>query len=719
MKFPARILAVTALVAGLLLPVAKGVLADSNLIANPSAETSSGGLPTGWLEGSWGANTPTFAYTTGNAEDGSHALKVSMSGYSSGDAKWYFNPVAVTAGSTYTFSDYYEATIPTDVYVQAEDANGVYSYVDLGTQPASATWAAMSSSFVVPAGDTSVTVFHVIAGNGTLTTDNYSLSEVTTTPPPPPPTAVQNPGLEQSSGGLPTDWQSNAWGTNATTFSYLNTGHTGSHSVEVSTTSYSSGDAKWYFNPITVQAGQEYLFSDYYESNISSSVVVAFTMADGSSQYLTLGSAGASSNWMQYQNLFTAPTGVQSATVYHLIAGVGHLTTDDYALSPYTSSTGGNLFANPSAEIASGTAPADWQSSSWGTNTVKFSYPTGGAHTGNRYVEVDMTKYTSGDAKWFPNPVAVTPDTQYQFSDYYKSTTATEVDVAFTLSNGTSLYQILGLPGTASSWSNFTTSFTVPLGAETMTVYHLISSVGTLSVDDESLTAYQPAGFSQALVTLTFDDGYSSTYNQGLPVLKQYGFTSTQFIITDVVGKSGYMTEAEVKALHADGDEIASHTVTHDNMLTETAAQYDNELSASKTTLQNWIGAPVTDMAYPEGLYNAAIQKATANYYTGARGVEDGLNDKNNLNAYDIKVQNVFNTTTTAQVADWIKQAQATNTWLVLVYHSVDSNTKNPVDEGIYNITPTQLTAQLSALKSSGATVVTLQAALAKLLPQK
>ena len=179
------------------------------------------------------------------------------------------------------------------------------------------------------------------------------------------------------------------------------------------------------------------------------------------------------------------------------------------------------------------------------------------------------------------------------------------------------------------------------------------------------------------------------------------------------------MTEAEVKALHTDGEEIASHTVTHDDMLTETPAQYDNELSASKTTLQNWIGAPVTDMAYPEGLYDAAIQAEVAKYYTGARGVEDGLNDKTNLNAMDIKVQNVFNTTTTAQVADWLKQAAATHTWLVLVYHSVDSNLKNPVDEGIYNITPTQLSSQLQAVKSSGIQVVTMQKGLSDTLAQK
>lgn len=211
------------------------------------------------------------------------------------------------------------------------------------------------------------------------------------------------------------------------------------------------------------------------------------------------------------------------------------------------------------------------------------------------------------------------------------------------------------------------------------------------------------------MVTLTFDDGYSDIYTNGLPLLKKYGFTSTQNIITDDINTPSYMTVAQVKAYHKAGNEIASHTVTHDDMLTEPSSQWIAELAKSKQQLQSWIGAPVTDMAYPNGLYNKQIVTDTGRYYTGARGVEDGLNSKDNFNPLDIKVQNVFNTTTTAQVADWVAQAKATNTWLVLVYHSVDTDA---ADSGIYNVTPTQLDTQLAAVKASGVKVVTMQKAI-------
>jgi hypothetical protein len=70
-------------------------------------------------------------------------------------------------------------------------------------------------------------------------------------------------------------------------------------------------------------------------------------------------------------------------------------------------------------------------------------------------------------------------------------------------------------------------------------------------------------------------------------------------------------------------------------------------------------------------------------------------------------------TTTTAQIADWIAQAQATKTWLVLVYHAV-----SPTDTGDYNVTPANLDSQLAAIKSSGIPVLTMQQALAELKPQ-
>src|SRR5688572_7259062 len=78
---------------------------------------------------------------------------------------------------------------------------------------------------------------------------------------------IPNPSVETAEGNTPQAWLTGNWGTNATQFSYLNTGYTGNRSLKVEMTQHTDGDAKWYFTPQPVAAGQDYIFSDFYQSN--------------------------------------------------------------------------------------------------------------------------------------------------------------------------------------------------------------------------------------------------------------------------------------------------------------------------------------------------------------------------------------------------------------------------------------------------------------------
>ncbi len=880
-----------------------------NMISNPSVETVSttdSNSPQGWFQGKWGTNTSAFSYpATGNT--GSRSVRIDMSGYSSGDAKWYFAPVAVQAGSQYSFNDYYESSVATSLVAQFDNGAGTYSYMDLGSAAASSSWAVANASFTVPAGMQNVTVFHLINQNGWLQTDDYSLTaftpvaaptvsltaptagsaitgsttlsanasdangvagvqfkvdganvgaEVTASPyqttwnsssaangshtitavarntagvtatSSPVQITVNNPlpngvnliangsmeTADPANANAPQYWQTNKWGTNTSTFSYPSTGaQSGTRSLKVQTTSYSSGDAKWFFNYINVQPGTQYSYSEYYMSNIVTDVVINYVDGNGVNSYVDLGSPAASSAaWKQFKANFVVPAGAKTATVFHLINGVGSLQIDNVSLtsvsaptvsvitpstgstvsgtvalsanasdtkgitsvqyridgvnigspvttSPYqmnwdstsivngphtltaaatnvdgitsvsapinltvnnASPTGGNMVPNASVETVNpnnSNAPLNWQTSKWGTNTTSFSYLTTG-HSGGRSLKVQMTRYTSGDAKWYFAPQNVTGDTQYTYSDWYQSNVYSEVWVEFTLADGSTKYQFIGSQGaSASAWTNFKSSFSVPLGAKQATVYHLIHGVGYLTTDDFSMQSYSPSGFNRALVTITYDDGILSTYNNGLPLMQKYGFVGTYYIISGVLNTSGYMTDQMVKNLYAGGNEIGSHTVTHPDLTSLTTTQLDQELSQSKNTLQQLIGTPVGNFAAPYGLYTALTTTETMKYYSTQRGIVSGFNSKDNFNYYDIRVQDVDINTTVAEVNDWLAQAQASHTWLVLLYHAVDPDSATA---GQYDVTPTQLDNELSAIKNSGLPVVTFQQALNEIKPQ-
>lgn len=623
-----------------------------NLIANPSMEIASGSdtnAPENWLKGGWGSNTASFTYDT-TGHTGSHSTKVQITTYTNGDAKWYFSPQAVTEGTIYNYSDYYKSTTTSSLVAQFENNSGAYSYKTIGDVTANTNWTQANSSFAVPSGMTKVTVFHLISSIGSLSVDDATLTRAVASA---PTVSITAPTAGATVNGA----------TNLT--------------AEASDT---SGIGGVQFQVDGVNVGTEITAAPY-----------------------TL-------NW----NTASVTNGPHSITATARNAQ-GVVTQSNEVAITVNNAQSGNLITNPSLEIPNPTnnQPNNWQSSSWGANSTTFSYIASGAHSGNRAVQTKVTSYTSGDAKWYFDPITVTPGSQYRFSDYYKATVGTEVVAAFSMPDGSTTYESIGLPDASTTWTNFSTTFTVPLGATNMTIFHLISQKGTLTVDDASLARYTPVGFNRALVSLTFDDGYASTYTNGLPLLDKYGFASTQFIVSSLVGTPNYMTRAQVKAFSNSGHEIGSHSVTHPDMTTLTKTTYDRELTTSKTKLEQWFGVPVTNFAFPEGRYNQAIINDAKPLYASTRGVEAGLNSKDNFNAYDIKVQNIDTATTIEQLTDWITQAQATHTWLVLVYHAVTSD-----GSGDYSVATAALDNQLALIKSSAVPVVTMRQALAELVPQ-
>jgi hypothetical protein len=380
----------------------------------------------------------------------------------------------------------------------------------------------------------------------------------------------------------------------------------------------------------------------------------------------------------------------------------------------------GNIVPNPSVETPDSintSLPQGWNKGTWGSNSTTFNYLATAGHTGNRSLKVQMSRYSSGASYWYFAPQPVASNQQYDFKDYFMSNVITEIDAGINLSDGTTQYLYLGSTyPSKTDWTKFEIQFTTPANAVSISIYHSIYSVGWLQTDDFSLSPYTTVGFSHPIISLTFDDGWESYYTNGLPILNKYGFKATDYIISGYLGDTGYVTSAQVKQLYATGHEIGSHTVDHQDLTTLTATKLDNELKNSQITLQNVIGAPVTDFASPYGSYNQTVLNNVKKYYSSHRGVESGYNAKSNYDIYDIKVQNMVSTTTLAQVQSWIQNAQATNTWLVLVYHQVDSKLDKTAEP--YNTYQSDLDAQLAYIKSTGIAVETVKQALADLKPQ-
>jgi peptidoglycan/xylan/chitin deacetylase (PgdA/CDA1 family) len=110
-------------------------------------------------------------------------------------------------------------------------------------------------------------------------------------------------------------------------------------------------------------------------------------------------------------------------------------------------------------------------------------------------------------------------------------------------------------------------------------------------------------------VVMTFDDGDISNYTLALPMLQEFGFKATFFVTAGFIGQPGTMSWQQIRALHEAGMEIGSHTLTHRPPSTLTAGELRYELTESRRTLEDGLGAAVTSISSPTGFFNPRMRE--------------------------------------------------------------------------------------------------------------
>lgn len=373
-----------------------------------------------------------------------------------------------------------------------------------------------------------------------------------------------------------------------------------------------------------------------------------------------------------------------------------------------------NLIPNPSVESAVNNFPTDWHKGYiWGDLDAQYQYVDAG-YQSNKALRTTITRYSTGDAKWYFTPQPVTAGQIYQFSDYYISDTTSHIIVMVEHNDGSITYSQLPPAIPAPSWERYSSNFTAPLTAKLVSVFHLISSVGTLTTDTFSLSAQtsNSSTFNRALVSVTFDDGWQSTHQNALPILEQNNIKSTQYIVTGFVNSPNYMTLAEIRDFHQRGHQVASHTVHHYDLTTLGRKKLISELTQSKLYLERNIGATVSDIAAPYGAYNNTTITQVKKYYRSQRTSDVGFNTKSGFDSYRLRSQHITPSTTIEEFRNWINTAVTEKSWLILMYHNVDSS------GSAYSVTPEMLNTQLAAIQEVGITSKTVNQALNELLPQ-
>jgi peptidoglycan/xylan/chitin deacetylase (PgdA/CDA1 family) len=122
-------------------------------------------------------------------------------------------------------------------------------------------------------------------------------------------------------------------------------------------------------------------------------------------------------------------------------------------------------------------------------------------------------------------------------------------------------------------------------------------------------------------ITVTFDDGWRTTYTQAFPLLREFGIAANVGLNPATVTWADFLRRSDLEELNGAGWSIVSHTMSHAHLPDLNDEELDYELRASKEFLdgQGFRGSEVLIVPYHD--WGARERTVAARYYRAARAV--------------------------------------------------------------------------------------------------
>lgn len=119
-------------------------------------------------------------------------------------------------------------------------------------------------------------------------------------------------------------------------------------------------------------------------------------------------------------------------------------------------------------------------------------------------------------------------------------------------------------------------------------------------------------------VFLTFDDGALGAYECIAPELERNGWRGHFFIVSDWIGKPGFMNADQIRQLRQRGHMIGSHSQSHPERISGLSdSDLLKEWTESSAVLRDVLAETVKIASVPNGFYSKRVGRAV-----GAAGIE-------------------------------------------------------------------------------------------------
>lgn len=218
----------------------------------------------------------------------------------------------------------------------------------------------------------------------------------------------------------------------------------------------------------------------------------------------------------------------------------------------------------------------------------------------------------------------------------------------------------------------------------------------------------------EGVVTITFDDCFASSYENGAAILNRHDVKATYYVSLGLVGGCKYdrpfFTEDNLQSCAAEGHEIGCHTFSHLDLGNASPQAIRHELDQNHREFEKrFPQLKMTNFSFPSGSISRRAKRSVEPYFESARSIAKGVNsgriDLNELLA--VKLYSHLNDL--EQLKELIAENARTRSWLIFYTHDVDND---PTEWGCR---PDELEAIVETAVNSTNRVLTVREAMSHL----
>jgi peptidoglycan/xylan/chitin deacetylase (PgdA/CDA1 family) len=205
------------------------------------------------------------------------------------------------------------------------------------------------------------------------------------------------------------------------------------------------------------------------------------------------------------------------------------------------------------------------------------------------------------------------------------------------------------------------------------------STLSVLSLREAAKCLKEKGILPSNSVSITFDDGFRNVHDVGFPVLKEFGFSATIFLVTDYCGKDNrwygqpdhipvldLMNWDEISEMAGPKIEFGVHTATHPDLTKIPPSKLEDEVLGSLDTLRKNVAQDDFAFAHPYGKRSSHAQSMVRNNFYAACSTEMDFASANSdphflprIDMYYFSTNNVFSAVGTPSFHRFIQLRKA------------------------------------------------------------